>query len=1195
MGTLCIFLLGAANTCDPYALIDYSTEFGPNPTPTASVTATATPTATATATATPTPTPTATPSGVCSAAVSMPPFVTGSSSFPLGTASSPYPVCAKVHMDNIAADTSLWSNHFYMDSDIDMDNAGANNEPIGNAATNFTGTFDGRGKTLSNFKFVNTASSTVGMFGTLGSTGVIKRIIISSTTISGSSSTGGVVGSMLTGATISSLTFDGFVEGTSIVGGIIGNATTATITDTIVSATISATGLLIGGVIGNMNGGNYLDSSGTGTVTGGSITGGLLGSLSSGNAQNITSTFSVLGLGNSIGGIVGTLTTGTISHSAMSGVVEGTSSQVGGIAGQLNASTLTHSSVSGNVISSAASQGGIAGGMFSTALIQSCTFTGTLTNTFGSNNTGVGGMIGAGTGGEIRDSFATGDIIIGGGRIGGLAGTITSRVFFDNSFHTGNVVGSTAVGGLVGFGASVEMKNCYKTQGYVEVATNLGSAGGIFGTASQVSVANTYATVSVADTTRVGSALGGFAGTLLFSTITNSWATGSVTGNSNIGGFAGSITNGNSLINVMANSTVSAALSGAGGLAGRSTAGRFYNSYSLGAVEGNIIGSGITLFSTGSRASFCYTYSSVIAESTGSGGFAGSMESNSIASLSYSAGHTWTRANATPGGGFVGSLTAATITNSAAYGDVSATTNSSNYGGFAGNLNDATSTLIGNFSVGIVSVTNNGFLNGSFMGSGTTVGKVLKNYTQSDFFGGINNFGGLGSTVSNGVFSDFYSTSQFSAALLNSGGILGTYFGGATFSNLYYDGDRAGDTRNDIAFISTNDPNMASFPTTGMAVQANFVGFDFANDWVMPLGADGNGPPKLRVHYFCFGGALADAPYANSAAVPAGTREDPIQICTATQFAAIQANPGDWDKYFLLGEDLHMNGAVLSPIGTSAQPFSGTFDGRGHTISHFQINSGATDDIGLFGFIQGDLGPDNVDYIGDGTVQHLTVHNSVILGQDNVGAVVGTLGTGRVLLVNVTGTTTINGSNQVGGVVGISTKAYHQKNSLGAITDMGSYIQRVGVGPQVTITGAASNAGGIVGSHAGKAEYTYFHGTLNGGGENGGVAGLNSGLITDSFSTAAAISIAGNTGGLVGNNTGTVTFSYSGGPIPGLIGANTGAVSSSFYDNDVDTNASAAGTGETTANMSLDTTFISNGWSTGKWVFRSSYPELLSE
>ena len=57
----------------------------------------------------------------------------------------------------------------------------------------------------------------------------------------------------------------------------------------------------------------------------------------------------------------------------------------------------------------------------------------------------------------------------------------------------------------------------------------------------------------------------------------------------------------------------------------------------------------------------------------------------------------------------------------------------------------------------------------------------------------------------------------------------------------------------------------------------------------------------------------------------------------------IGANPGDWGSYFLLTADIDLGaytGTSFNIIGINYDyPFTGVFDGNGHTISNFTYDS----------------------------------------------------------------------------------------------------------------------------------------------------------------------------------------------------------------------------------------------------------------
>ena len=94
-----------------------------------------------------------------------------------------------------------------------------------------------------------------------------------------------------------------------------------------------------------------------------------------------------------------------------------------------------------------------------------------------------------------------------------------------------------------------------------------------------------------------------------------------------------------------------------------------------------------------------------------------------------------------------------------------------------------------------------------------------------------------------------------------------------------------------------------------------------------------------------------------------GTTEDPYLICAPFHMQQIGANPDDWDKHFKLTADIDLSAYTATQfniIGRYVEyddpcnlPFTGTFDGNGHTISNFTHTSAGADYVGLFGYVAG--------------------------------------------------------------------------------------------------------------------------------------------------------------------------------------------------------------------------------------------------
>lgn len=106
--------------------------------------------------------------------------------------------------------------------------------------------------------------------------------------------------------------------------------------------------------------------------------------------------------------------------------------------------------------------------------------------------------------------------------------------------------------------------------------------------------------------------------------------------------------------------------------------------------------------------------------------------------------------------------------------------------------------------------------------------------------------------------------------------------------------------------------------------------------------------------------------------------------------------------------------ANWDPVGTEENPYTGTFDGNGHSLGHLIIVQKGKTNVGFIGYLNG------------GTVKNLTVlDGSWVYGAKNVGSVVGTNKNGMVIncysSCEVEGWTATNYNPQnavVGGIVG---------------------------------------------------------------------------------------------------------------------------------------------------------------------------------
>jgi filamentous hemagglutinin family protein len=240
---------------------------------------------------------------------------------------------------------------------------------------------------------------------------------------------------------------------------------------------------------------------------------------------------------------------------------------------------------------------------------------------------------------------------------------------------------------------------------------------------------------------------------------------------------------------------------------------------------------------------------------------------------------------------------------------------------------------------------------------------------------------------------------------------------------------------------------------------------------------------------------------------------------------------------YALGTNIDASSTFTTPFtpiaASSATPFTGQFDGMGHTIANLSISTATyTVDtpLGLFGV----TGPGSV-------VRNVGVTNAEVgnpfgifgaLAGVNYGLITYAYSSGDVRNLSVTG--------YVGGLVG---------ENYGTVERSWS---SAGVGSQTVL-------GGLVGLNAGTITQSYATGGVGGGshGQVGGLVGVNSGTISESYATGGASSLLG-AAGLVFENTktGVIKQSFAAEPVgggpplaeyAGVVAANDGTIANNVY------------------------------------------------
>ena len=205
-------------------------------------------------------------------------------------------------------------------------------EPIGARWSQYTGTFDGQGHTISGLYFNNPHSSYVGLFGCIGANGKISNVGVLDSYFQFSGLGGGVCG--VNYGTVRDCKNTGSVRGFATIGGVCGlNEKGGIIENSFNEGTVSGTGdnaQQVGGVSGH-NKGTIKSCYNTASVSGQQSVGGVCGFNSVGTTTNCFNKGTVSGQ-ESVGGVCGdgcgVATTNCFNEGTVSG-----QSHVGGVCG----------------------------------------------------------------------------------------------------------------------------------------------------------------------------------------------------------------------------------------------------------------------------------------------------------------------------------------------------------------------------------------------------------------------------------------------------------------------------------------------------------------------------------------------------------------------------------------------------------------------------------------------------------------------------------------------------------------------------------------------------------------------------------------------------------------------------------------------------------------------------------------------
>ena len=273
-----------------------------------------------------------------------------------------------------------------------------------------------------------------------------------------------------------------------------------------------------------------------------------------------------------------------------------------------------------------------------------------------------------------------------------------------------------------------------------------------------------------------------------------------------------------------------------------------------------------------------------------------------------------------------------------------------------------------------------------------------------------------------------------------------------------------------------------------------------------------------------------------------GTEEDPYVISTPYDLSSIGKYPDDWNKHFIVINDINM--ATVAPedfhliAPTFGIDFVGTFDGKNHCISNLTLERnlvGQNTSLALFCQIY-DQGVVKNIILKDPDFSNLGPKTGAITGYNK-----GVIENCHVIGGN------ISGVEYVGGIAAIGWDGNILRSSSTA-----------------NVYGSSGNScsGGILGINAGGNQISncYASGSVESNGKSGGLVGKNDNADIQNCYSCAYVQGSTN-GGLVAEQ------------------INGGTTQNSFWDTEVSgQSSSAAGTGLTTEEMMDVQNYIVADW-----------------
>ncbi len=188
-------------------------------------------------------------------------------------------------------------------------------------------------------------------------------------------------------------------------------------------------------------------------------------------------------------------------------------------------------------------------------------------------------------------------------------------------------------------------------------------------------------------------------------------------------------------------------------------------------------------------------------------------------------------------------------------------------------------------------------------------------------------------------------------------------------------------------------------------------------------------------------------------------------------------SPAHFNANLNVTADIDMSANIWVPMGTESTPYTGTFNGNGHTIKGVKSSLNGND-MGMFANL-------------NGTVENMVLNVSFSGGTSiHMGSVAAHMVGGTISNVEAAGTITGTSSTEtIGGIV--AKKTAGTIHSSFAVNTM-------------TATNTATHIGGLVGNNTGNLINSYANATMSGSDHIGGLVGKNNGHIENCYAVVGS-------------------------------------------------------------------------------------------